>query len=51
MDRDCKNCVHNTPDGCESWECEYINRDEAIECYEIVKAMREAETYCKICNN
>lgn len=47
--RDCKNCVHNTPDGCESWECEYINRAEAIECYEIVKAMREiGETYGKV---
>lgn len=41
--RDCKNCVHYTPDGCESWDCEYISRAEAIECYEIVKAMRETK--------
>lgn len=41
-DRDCKSCVHNTPDGCESWDCEYINRAEAIEAYETLKAMREA---------
>lgn len=47
--RDCKNCVHNTPDGCESWDCEYINRAEAIECYEIVKAMKDmGETYGKV---
>ena len=47
--RDCKNCAHYTPDGCESWDCEYINRAEAIECYEIVKAMKEmGETYGKV---
>lgn len=46
-DRDCKSCVHNTPDGCESWDCEYINRAEAIEAYETLKAMREAEAKVK----
>lgn len=35
-DRDCKNCLYaRTPDdpndnGCTAWECEYINRKEAI---------------------
>lgn len=41
MDRDCKTCVHQTADGCSAWECEYINRDEAIEAYEILKAIKE----------
>ena len=35
--RDCKNCVHYTPDGCESWDCEYISRAEAIETYKKFK--------------
>lgn len=44
--RECETCVHARPFGgendnrCSVWECEYINRDEAIEAY---KAMREAE--------
>lgn len=47
--RDCKNCVHNTSDGCEAWECEYINRAEAIEAYETLKAMRDiSELYGKV---
>ena len=47
MDRNCETCVHARPYGgendnrCSAWSCEYINRAEAIECYEIVKAMRE----------
>lgn len=38
-DRDCRTCVYaRTPDdmydnGCTAWECEYINRREAIEAY------------------
>lgn len=37
MDRDCRNCVRNRPDvGCTSWDCEYINRDEAIEAWKKV---------------
>lgn len=37
--RDCETCVHARPFGgendnrCSAWECEYINRDEAIEAY------------------
>lgn len=31
-DRDCNNCIRCTPDsGCTSWDCDYINRKEAIE--------------------
>ena len=31
MDRDCDNCIRNKPGfGCTCWDCEYINRDEAI---------------------
>ncbi len=33
-DRDCMNCVRNTPDqGCTAWNCDYINRKEAIEAW------------------
>lgn len=37
--RDCETCVHARPFGgendnrCSVWECEYINRDKAIEAY------------------
>jgi hypothetical protein len=34
MDRDCENCVRNKPGiGCTSWDCDYINREEAIKAY------------------
>lgn len=45
-DRDCETCVHAHPFGgendnrCDAWDCEYINRKEAIEAY---KERREAE--------
>lgn len=51
--RDCENCVYARPYGgkndnrCSAWSCEYINRDEAIEAYELVKVMREAEAKVK----
>ena len=47
MERKCESCVHAKPFGgendnrCSAWSCEYINRDEAIEAYEIVKAMKK----------
>lgn len=37
--RDCENCVHAKPFGgendnrCDAWECEYIDRKEAIKAY------------------
>ena len=46
MNRDCKTCVYSTPDGCSAWSCEYINRHEAIEAWETLKAMRE--TFAKV---
>lgn len=53
--RDCETCIHARPYGgendnrCSAWSCEYINRNEAIECYEIVKTMREmGEAYGKV---
>lgn len=48
--RDCESCVHARPFGgendnrCSAWSCEYINRGEAIEAYEMLKAMREAKS-------
>lgn len=46
MERDCKTCVHSTQDGCSAWSCEYINRDEAIEAYETLQAMKKmSEAY------
>lgn len=47
--RDCENCVYARPYGgendnrCSAWSCEYINRHEAIEAWETLKAMRETE--------
>lgn len=37
MERDCKNCIRGTVDGCTSWDCDYINRGEAIKIYEAYK--------------
>ena len=51
--RDCENCVYAKPFGgendnrCSAWSCEFIDRYEAIEAYELVKAMREAEAKVK----
>ena len=47
--RDCENCVYARPYGgendnrCSAWSCEFIDRHEAIEAYETLKAMREME--------
>lgn len=36
--RDCENCARNKPQvGCTSWDCDYINRMEAIHLYEEVR--------------
>ena len=53
MERKCESCVHAKPFGgendnrCSAWSCEYINRAEAIEAYETLKAMKEAEAKVK----
>ena len=45
----CESCIHAKPFGgendnrCSAWSCEFIDRNEAIEAYETLKAMREAE--------
>lgn len=47
--RDCEKCVYAKPYGgendnrCSAWSCEFIDRHEAIEAYELVKAMRATE--------
>ena len=48
----CESCIHAKPFGgendnrCCAWSCEYINRHDAREAYEMVKAMREvSEAY------
>lgn len=53
--RDCETCIHARPYGgendnrCSAWSCEYINRNEAIEAYEIVRAMKAtSEAYGKV---
>lgn len=28
MERNCKECIHNTGNGCESWECEFKKKEE-----------------------
>lgn len=53
MKRDCETCVYAKPYGgendnrCSAWSCEYINRSEAIEAWETLKAMREMEDRIK----
>lgn len=37
MERDCKNCIRGTIDGCTAWGCEYINRKEAIKAWNITR--------------
>lgn len=51
----CESCIHAKPFGgendnrCGAWKCEYINRHDAIEAYEMVKAMRDvSEAYEKV---
>lgn len=45
-ERNCENCVHAKPFGgendnrCDAWECDYIDRREAIEAY---KARRDID--------
>lgn len=53
--RDCETCVHARPYGgeadnrCSAFGCDYINRDEAIEAYEIVIAMKAtSEAYGRV---
>lgn len=53
--RDCENCVYARPYGgendnrCSAWSCEFIDRNEAIEAYETLKAMRDiSELYGKV---
>lgn len=52
--RDCENCAHAHPFGgendnrCDAWECEYINRQEAIEAYKERRADTEWE-WCREC--
>ena len=46
MERDCKTCVYanyknENDNGCTRWDCEYINRQEAIEIYKAYKAQQE----------
>lgn len=39
--RDCKNCIHRTKNGCDSWDCEFEKRmpnEEAIKVLEMVEA-------------
>ena len=36
-ERPCDSCVNVTRYGCASWNCEYINRDEAIKAWRVGK--------------
>ena len=49
-ERDCKNCLWHTDDGCSSWDCDFISREEAAEA---VKKLREERKdgcpyYCEL---
>lgn len=42
MDRDCKTCIYanyrnENDNGCTRWDCEYINKQEAIDAYKKLK--------------
>lgn len=63
-DRDCERCVHSRPYGgennnrCTSWDCEFIDRKEAVEAYRWSKALESAPTIdavevvrCKECRH
>lgn len=52
MERNCENCVYAKPFGgendnrCSAWICEFIDRHEAIEAWETLKAMQKmSEVY------
>ena len=46
MDRDCKNCARNKPDvGCTSWDCDFIDRKEAIKAWKQVSNAKEVKYY------
>lgn len=50
--RDCKTCVYSTKqtdfdNGCTAWDCEYIDRKEAIEVYKAYKNI----VRCKDCKH
>lgn len=55
-ERPCDSCVNVTRYGCVSWNCEYINRDEAIKAWREKHEMADRKTepmkttdYCDIC--
>lgn len=35
--RKCNLCAYKAPEGCIAWECEYINRIEAIDAYKATR--------------
>ena len=41
--RNCYKCAHYSGEGCGSWECEFIDRKEAIRAWKKLKS-EEAET-------
>ena len=46
MDRDCKNCARNKPDvGCTSWDCDFIDRKEAIKAWKRMSNAKEVKYY------
>lgn len=36
--RDCEKCARCGRDGCQSWDCDFVPRDEAIRLYKEAKA-------------
>ena len=51
-ERPCDSCVNATRYGCVSWNCEYINRDEAIKAWreKHETADRKTEPICESCS-
>lgn len=50
--RDCDNCVHHKPDGCESWECLFEARMvEVVRCRDCKHYRPDAEPEYEMCRH
>ena len=50
-ERPCDSCVNVTRYGCVSWNCEYINRDEAIKAWREKHEMADRKTEPQTCDD
>lgn len=54
MERDCEHCIHRVPKldevegiwkgaDCDSWDCEFVDRKEALEAYQELHGIKGAD--------